>query len=317
MAEKGLSRKLFGLIRMPRLPSYRVRVKPSWKARVFGTYHITPYHLLLPLLLCLGTVSLLMYLGYLNMKEINLSSERENVRASFNHYQRNLNDGYPQKITELNDVASILFPVSYKIYVITGLDKKSIGGLLHENLSNDTQDPLDKLRADILYLENQRFGPLRQHLKEKAEEWEYTPSILPVLGDCRVTSWFGRRRNPFTRKIEYHKALDLSAELHTKVIAPAPGLVVKVSNRARAQRYGIYAIVDHNNYYQTVYAHCNKIFVKEGQWVARGQVIAEVGNTGRSTGPHLHYEIRKERIHQNPLFYILDNDLSNDYMLID
>jgi murein DD-endopeptidase MepM/ murein hydrolase activator NlpD len=128
-----------------------------------------------------------------------------------------------------------------------------------------------------------------------------TPSIWPVRG--RVTSGFGPRRAPLGGGTAMHLGIDISNRIGTLIRAPARGAVTFVG---RESGYGIIITLDHGNGIITRYAHLNKAFVQEGDYVQRGDVIAEVGNTGRTTGPHLHYEVIVNGTHVNPMRYILN-----------
>lgn len=112
--------------------------------------------------------------------------------------------------------------------------------------------------------------------------------INPLQGT--VSSGFGARQSKYQNVTGYHTGIDIAADLGTPIVASMEGIVELVSSEGD---YGKHVKIRCNNVY-TLYAHCSKIFVKEGQIVARGQKIANVGNTGNSTGPHLHFEIRVE-----------------------
>lgn len=135
-------------------------------------------------------------------------------------------------------------------------------------------------------------------------ENEYTPTAgifrrFPLAGEIKVTSHFNpQRRHPVTHRISPHNGVDFKANIGTPVYAPADG-VVTFSGYQRAAGY--YVIVRHANNYSTVYMHLSKSEVKKGEKVIVGQVIARSGNTGRTTGPHLHYEIRIDDRPVNPL----------------
>ena len=117
-----------------------------------------------------------------------------------------------------------------------------------------------------------------------------------------VTSEFGYRKDPFTGKSAGHSGLDLGAGKGTPIRAALPGTVYVV--RYSTTGYGYHVMVDHGGGFVTLYAHCSKILVTEGQAVEAGTVIAEVGSTGRSTGNHLHFEVRIGGEKQNPRSYL-------------
>ena len=123
----------------------------------------------------------------------------------------------------------------------------------------------------------------------------------------RITSTYGNRNNPFgidlTGQSEFHGAYDLAARRGTPIIATGPGIVTKVSEK-NGGGYGLYVEIHHGMGYNTIYAHCQKLLVGEGDLVERGQVIALVGNTGRTTGSHVHYEVRLGLERADPLDYM-------------
>ncbi len=126
------------------------------------------------------------------------------------------------------------------------------------------------------------------------------PSIWPVMGNLR--SGVGTRKNPFGgSSIEFHKGQDISAPMGTPIIAAADG-VVSIARWVRGYGNGIY--IDHGNGLQTRYGHLSRIDVVEGQPVKKGQHLGLVGSTGRSTGPHLHYEVRVNGQPTSPLLYL-------------
>ncbi len=168
---------------------------------------------------------------------------------------------------------------------------------------------LDELDKRLEFAQKSR-NEIAEQAKENDEMWRHIPSINPVTAiDGRLTDRFGWRIHPLTRLKQFHEGLDISAPRRTKVIAPADGEVeVVVVKYAPNQSYGKQVIINHGYGFRTVYAHLNDIFVKEGEKVRRGQVIGTVGDTGRATGPHLHYEVHKDGIAQNPENFILVTD---------
>ena len=114
---------------------------------------------------------------------------------------------------------------------------------------------------------------------------------------------YGWRRDPFTGMRDFHKGLDIIAPLGTKVVAPADGIVTRVG---RAGGFGISVLLSHGQGLVTRYGHLQGASVKVGERVKRGDTIATLGSTGRSTGPHLHYEVLMHRRHVNPVKYIVE-----------
>jgi len=142
---------------------------------------------------------------------------------------------------------------------------------------------------------------LNNFLKEQKSILTRTPSIRPT--DGWYTSRFGYRNSPFTNQKEFHKGLDIATRIGTSIITPADGLVIRVG---REGNFGKMITINHGYHLKTRYGHLSKFRIKKGQYVKRGQIIGEVGNTGRCTGPHLHYEVLLNGVPVNPLNYILN-----------
>jgi murein DD-endopeptidase MepM/ murein hydrolase activator NlpD len=142
---------------------------------------------------------------------------------------------------------------------------------------------------------------LAKFLKERRSILASTPSIWPVKG--WVTSGFGNRTSPFTGKKQFHAGIDISNKKGTPIVAPADGVVTFAGRRGS---FGNMVMINHGHGLVTRYGHLSKFEVKVGQKVKRGQKIARVGNTGRSSGPHLHYEVLMSGVPTNPRYYILD-----------
>ena len=164
------------------------------------------------------------------------------------------------------------------------------------------ESSLDSARDGALGLEEQ-VRDLYDYFDEHEGLLATTPSIRPTHSKL-LTSGFGLRTDPYTDQRVMHKGIDLAAANGADVIAPADGLVIYAGNRG--QGYGKTVVLDHGFGVQTHYAHLSVFKVQLGEKVTRGQVIAGVGNTGRSTGAHLHYEVRFNGIPQDPEKFMLD-----------
>jgi murein DD-endopeptidase MepM/ murein hydrolase activator NlpD len=140
----------------------------------------------------------------------------------------------------------------------------------------------------------------------------FTPSILPLAEYNGITSPYGFRRSPFNREIEFHQGIDFSCCFGTDILAAACGEVIcaghfTLSPDFSGIRFGKVVVIMHGDSgFLTYYAHCSKVYVKKGQWVNKGQVIAASGSSGASTGPHLHYEVRFNHRPCNPINYLPD-----------
>ncbi len=147
----------------------------------------------------------------------------------------------------------------------------------------------------------ERLDRVEEHFAEQAQRFASTPSVAPAMGI--ITDGFGRRRDPFTGRNAFHQGLDISARRGTDVCAPADGVVVFAG---REGGFGRVIRISHGFGYTTVYGHLDKMLVKAGDEVGRGELIGLIGSSGRSTGPHLHYEVHVDGKAVNPLYYILD-----------
>lgn len=172
-----------------------------------------------------------------------------------------------------------------------------------ENIEEVTQQVRESLKALVREATNQEeaLQNLTQIAEQRSAQWASTPSIWPVRG--WVTSAFGPRVSPFTEKPAWHDGLDIGASPNAPVQAPALGRVVTV---AYDSKIGNMLKLDHGYGIETVYGHLSKSLVKEGQRVKRGDVVALVGSTGLSTGPHLHYMVKKNGQSLDPTRFILD-----------
>lgn len=150
-------------------------------------------------------------------------------------------------------------------------------------------------------LREQSVLDLWESLSERQSLLMSTPNVRPARG--WFTSRFGYRTSPFTGKAALHAGLDIAAAPGSPVYAPADGVVTFAGYD---EGYGKMVTLDHGYGVTTRYGHCAQAYVQVGQKVSRYDVIASVGNTGRSTGPHLHYEVRVNGVPRNPALYILD-----------
>ncbi|HHL40823.1 MAG TPA: M23 family metallopeptidase [Deltaproteobacteria bacterium] len=159
---------------------------------------------------------------------------------------------------------------------------------------------LDQLTNEAL-MQEKSFTELQEHLLDRSSLLASTPSIWPARG--WLTSVYGYRKSPFTGLRQMHTGIDIANRVGTPIIAPADGVVVKVGHKANI---GKIVVLSHGYGIKTLYGHLSKILVRVGQKVSRGEKIAEMGNTGRSTGPHLHYQVSVNGVTVDPRKYLLD-----------
>ena len=184
-----------------------------------------------------------------------------------------------------------------------GLDDFSKGYLpLHrqELLTRKMHTFIKQLDTDI-HLEEVQQQELLRTIRDNREVLSATPSTWPTQG--LISSSFGRRGSPFTGRGEFHKGIDITAKRGTPIQSTAKGVV---SFAGSDGSYGNTVIINHGNGLVTRYSHMQRCAVKEGDSLSRGDLVGYVGNTGRSTGPHLHYEVILNGVCVNPMHYILN-----------
>ncbi|MCG8475463.1 MAG: M23 family metallopeptidase [Cytophagales bacterium] len=204
----------------------------------------------------------------------------------------------------------------------TSIRSAGVGGvnrykdLLAEDLEQEeliikATERLDKLKQKM-YIQTRSYDRLIELAKNKEKLWASIPAIQPVSNKelKRLSSGFGMRMHPILKRKIRHHGFDYSAPRGTPIYATGDGVVKKLR---RNGAYGIQVMIDHGYGYMTRYAHMQKYIVKRGQKVKRGQCIGYVGNTGRSTAPHLHYEVLKNNKPVNPINYIFQGITPEEY----
>jgi len=161
---------------------------------------------------------------------------------------------------------------------------------LRENKNSNYNDFYKLIKDDI-----EKYNKLITKFEEKIEFIECKPDLLPTKGN--ITSDFGYRKHPILKTWGQHTGVDIDTKVGTPIKAAGAGVVIFSDYDGS---YGNVVIVSHGFGYKTIYAHNSENLVKEGAQVKKGQIIAKVGNTGRSTGPHLHFEIQKNNEPINP-----------------
>jgi murein DD-endopeptidase MepM/ murein hydrolase activator NlpD len=234
--------------------------------------------------------------------------------------QRKQIQSFAQAINELKSNMIALNGFENKIRILANLEHKgdqadlfSVGGSMPDDLDtdiplNETHDRLVRQMHDqisqvnhVSAVQQKSLETLLDSLKDKRNLLAATPSLRPTIG--WVSSDFGYRVSPFTGRREFHKGLDIANREGTPIIAPADGLITYAADK---WLMGNMIAIEHGFGMVTNYGHIQKLLKKSGDRVKRGEIIALMGNTGRSTGPHVHYEVRLNGVPVNPANYILD-----------
>jgi len=164
---------------------------------------------------------------------------------------------------------------------------------------NEFADVLAKLGRQVEERSDQ-LGVLEALFVQDSANRKFMPTLAPVV-DGWFSSNFGYRIDPFTGEQTFHEGIDFPADSGTPVVAAASGKVIEAGYQPQ---YGKIVVIDHGNGLVSRYAHASEVYVNEGDLVVRGQRVASVGTTGRSTGPHLHFEVRLNGVPQNPARFL-------------
>lgn len=185
---------------------------------------------------------------------------------------------------------------------------RNLEGFNNSELLIDTRKKVDQI-AGRAYVQTKSFDDVVEMARDKEQMLAAIPAIQPVANKNlkRMASGYGYRIHPIYKVRKMHWGTDFSAPTGTPIYATGDGKVIKYK-RSRAG-YGNHIIIDHGYGYETLYAHMSKVDVRRGQKVKRGDIIGYIGSSGRSTAPHLHYEVIKDGRKINPVNYFF-NDLS-------
>ena len=183
---------------------------------------------------------------------------------------------------------------------------RDLEGYDNSELIINTTKRLDILTKQTV-VQSRSLDEIERLAANKSELIAAIPTIQPIKNKdlTRVAAGFGYRIDPFTKKRRFHYGMDFTAKRGTPVYATGNGIVKRADNRSSG--YGKHIRIDHGFGYVSLYAHLTKYSVRRGQRVKRGDIIGYVGNTGRSAGPHLHYEILKDKKKINPLNFYYGN----------
>jgi len=297
--------------------SYR-KIEPK-KGKTFG----------LTLLFVLGTLvfSFLLVIFYLNIPGIETPKEKAYKREldQMKFQYELMNRQMDEALTVLKDVEerdNKIYRVYFEADPISDEQRKSgFGGVnRYKNLKGydnseilkQTQKSLDKLKKRIV-VQSKSLDEIAKYALNKEEQLASIPAIQPVQNKDlkRLASGYGMRIDPIYKTRKMHSGMDFSAPEGTPIFATGNARVREV-NRSR-RGYGNHIILDHGFNYETLYGHMSKIGVYQGQLVKRGEIIGYVGNTGKSTAPHLHYEVFKNGSNVNPIYYYYIDLSAEDY----
>lgn len=288
------------------------RIYPSWKKRLLRAALFILSSVVLG-----GSLFALIFFSFETTDASALRKENSELKSRYNILSKRLDNS----LKIMNDIQNRddnfyrvmmqMEPVS-RSQRFAGLDNekryKELQKLSDNGLVKLLTQRLDLLDRQI-YTQSISFDQLRTEAGKQQDKIAHIPSIIPIpMKDYTMSSGYGYRRDPVYGSTKFHAGLDFAAKTGTAVFATGDG-VVQVAERRSG--YGNCVDISHGYNYLTRYGHLSEILVREGQEVKRGDLIGRVGSTGKSTGPHLHYEVRFKDEPQNPVNYYF-MDLSPD-----
>lgn len=279
----------------------------------------TPAYRLRQSLLYIGSIFLAAFLIYIvadsfidSPKEKRLRRELENMKLQYSLLGDRM-DQLSEVLADLqqrdDNIYRVIFeaeplPESVREAGIGGVNRyRKLDGYENSELIVQTAKKLDKLTKQV-YVQSKSFDEVVNMAKDKQKFLASIPAIQPVANQDlkRMASGYGWRLDPFTKTLKMHHGMDFSAETGTPIYATGDGEVIRADSRSSG--FGKHIRIDHGYGYITVYAHLSDYNVRKGEKVKRGDLIGYVGNTGRSRGPHLHYEVHHNGERLNPVnFY--------------
>jgi len=302
----------------------KTKYKFDYERLSFEKIVLTPGQKILRWAIQLAAISVVAFILLLGLSiffdtpgELQQKRENKQLKEQYDHLNQKLQrmDLTMEQIKERDDnIYRLIFgaepvPESYREAGFGGVNRyKELEGYNNSDLVIKTAEKIDRLikKLDVQWKSYEEVIALAE---EKEDFLASLPAISPIPDTeiTRFASGFGYRIHPIYRTKKMHTGIDLTAPVGTEVYATGKGTVVEASYTLGG--YGLLVVIDHGFGFKSYYAHLNKIKVKEGQEVKRGELIGTVGNSGRSTSPHLHYEVRKNNQPENPVNYY-SNDLT-------
>jgi len=292
------------------------KVKNSWENKIRKVLQFLVFTHLFALSL-IFLINLFTNFSEIKVQQLRLNKQNEKYLAMAGIIDQNLILHQKELIDHDKNYRNILemdsIPENVR-YAGTGgyIPNASFSQNFNLRVYSDLQQKIGNL-IKRLEIQNESYNEILKKADNRNRKLERFPGISPVkLDSCiYVSSSFGSRDDPFTFFLRAHQGLDMAGKFNTEVYSTASGTVTLCKHSRTG--YGNEIIIDHGYGYSTRYAHLNKILVFEGQKVKRGQEIGLMGNSGRSTGIHLHYEVRLNGVPKNPMYFFADNITPAEY----
>lgn len=309
--------------RRPKKSSYYYYTLTSERESGVQQWHFQRKKLLSVAGIAVVFISLILFLSADALSTILYKAKIQDINKNYSHLTKTLT----QLQTQLQDVTGQISEIEEKDKAIrtyanlpkidSGIQKLGIGGMRVganselDRLKPDVKTRISELEMDMgelsrrVKMELASYNTMVDKVKDYSDQLQSIPSIRPVQ-EGYLGSGYGYRKDPFNEKVRFHYGQDFAVNTGTRIYSPADGIVKYAS---RQGGYGKVIKLDHGNGYRTLYAHLSKIKVKRGEEIKRGDLIGISGNTGRSAGPHLHYEVHRYGAPQNPLDYFFSGYL--------
>jgi murein DD-endopeptidase MepM/ murein hydrolase activator NlpD len=277
-----------------------------------------------------GLFGFLTFLVLLNTPYFETPKDKAQVREIENlklHYAvlNKRMDQIDNVMAALEDRDDNLYRVSFNATPISGKERKSgfsgmnrykeLEGYDNSKLVLNTTKRIDLITKELA-VQSKSLDYILKLAKAKNNLLAAIPAIQPVRNENlkRMASGFGYRTDPFTKARKMHEGMDFTAKIGTPIFATGDGVVAKADNTVSG--YGNHVVIRHVFGYETLYGHLSKYKCRAGQRVKRGDIIGLIGSTGRSEGPHLHYEVHKNGTAVNPLNFYYGNISAVEYVAI-
>lgn len=284
-------------------------------------------NLIVPAWLLIGAGSLVVFLVFLFFYNLTHFTSREIDRGRISSLRSENKiiaqelDRIERELALLNQQIDTLQEYDRKLRTFASLepldrdrpDLRIGGGTAKDDSTRPDINDLQQVRQALddmvrrARIQSQSFRDLFTSFDQRSYARSHTPSIMPVQG--WFMSGFGYRLDPFTGIIKMHEGLDIAAPVGTPIVAPADGSVLTAGDKTG---FGVTLEIDHGTGLRTFFAHLQRVTVEPGTAVKRGDIIGYVGLTGKTTGPHVHYEVRREGQAVDPMNFIL-----TDYRIVD
>jgi len=287
------------------------KVETTWKQRllrIFGFLSVAAVFALLILVLAYS------YLDSPKEKQLKREINQLQLQYELAHDKLGLMEKVMKNLQDRDDnIYRVIFeaePISESIRTsgFTATNYGELQSFSNGELMIETAKRINRV-AKQMYIQSRSYDEVAKMVKDKAKLLSSIPAIQPISNKelNRIGSGFGYRIDPIYKTVKMHEGIDFTAPMRTEIYATGNGRVVEVERLHRG--YGNMIVIDHGYGYRTLYAHLSKFNVRPGQQVKRGEIIGFVGNTGKSTAPHLHYEVIKDGAKVNPINFFY-NDIS-------